>query len=63
MDDITVKKPGGGGGPETGSGRWLPCASPQSGCSPPVPQTDHVESVSIQRIELCEIMAPLGHTL
>ncbi|KAF6807420.1 hypothetical protein CMUS01_14134 [Colletotrichum musicola] len=62
MDDITVQKPGSGGGAET-NGRWLPCASPQSGCSPPVPQTDHVESVSVQRIELCEIMAPLGHTL
>ncbi|KXH27185.1 hypothetical protein CSIM01_12054 [Colletotrichum simmondsii] len=62
MDDITVGKP-----TEDSSGgrveQWLPYVSLLSNGNAPVPLQDHIEAVSLYRIELCEIMAPLGHTL
>ncbi|EQB58296.1 hypothetical protein CGLO_01470 [Colletotrichum gloeosporioides Cg-14] len=60
LDDITVQKPVAG---VAGAAAWLPYTSPGSNDSPPAALTYHIEDVSLQRIELCEIMAPLGHTL
>ncbi|KAJ0327008.1 hypothetical protein COL5a_006182 [Colletotrichum fioriniae] len=62
MDDITVEKPI----VDLSDGRveqWFPYVSRLSNGNSPVPQQDHAEAVSLHRIELCEIMAPLGHTL
>ncbi|KXH50498.1 hypothetical protein CSAL01_08310 [Colletotrichum salicis] len=62
MDDITVEKPT----EDSLDGRvekWLPYVSPLSDGNSSVPLHGHVEAVSLYRIELCEIMAPLGHTL
>ncbi|KAI8230567.1 hypothetical protein K4K55_006548 [Colletotrichum sp. SAR 10_96] len=60
LDDITVQKPVAGA---SGAAAWLPYTSPRSNDTPPAALTYHSEDVSLQRIELCEIMAPLGHTL
>ncbi|KAK1716026.1 fungal-specific transcription factor domain-containing protein [Colletotrichum acutatum] len=62
MDDITVQKPTA----DSSDGRveqWLPYVSSLSNGNSSVPLQDHAEAVSLHRIELCEIMAPLGHTL
>ncbi|TDZ38604.1 Nitrogen assimilation transcription factor nit-4 [Colletotrichum spinosum] len=62
MDDITVQKPG-GELPDTPLTRWLPYTFPVNSQPSPISLDDHIESVSRWRIELCEIMAPLGDTL
>ncbi|KAK1533504.1 hypothetical protein CPAR01_10212 [Colletotrichum paranaense] len=62
MDDITVGKPT----EDSSDGRieqWLPYVSRLSNGNAPVPIQDYTEVISLYRIELCEIMAPLGHTL
>ncbi|KAK1504373.1 uncharacterized protein CCOS01_16825 [Colletotrichum costaricense] len=62
MDDITVGKPT----EDSSDGRieqWLPYVSRLSNDNAPVPIQDYTEVISLYRIELCEIMAPLGHTL
>lgn len=62
MDDITVGKPT----EDLSSGRieqWLPYVSRLSNGNAPIPIQDYTEVISLYRIELCEIMAPLGHTL
>ncbi|OHE99785.1 hypothetical protein CORC01_04921 [Colletotrichum orchidophilum] len=62
MDDITVEKPAEGPS-DTPVEQWLPYISPRSNGNSPIPLNDHGDAVSLYTIELCEIMAPLGHTL
>nr|XP_036589172.1 fungal specific transcription factor [Colletotrichum truncatum]KAF6800814.1 fungal specific transcription factor [Colletotrichum truncatum] len=60
LDDITVEKPRVN---TSEVKRWFPYTSPNSDGGPSATLVDFVEDVSLQRIGLCEIMAPLGYTL
>ncbi|KZL75833.1 fungal specific transcription factor, partial [Colletotrichum tofieldiae] len=62
MDDITVQKPGRDAS-ESRVAQWTPYTSARNRSNFSGALNDHLEDVSLRKIELCEIMAPLGHTL
>ncbi|KZL83902.1 fungal specific transcription factor [Colletotrichum incanum] len=62
MDDITVQKPR-ENALERRVAQWAPYTSIHSRCNFSDALNDHPEDISLRKIELCEIMAPLGHTL
>ncbi|OBR08500.1 Fungal specific transcription factor [Colletotrichum higginsianum IMI 349063] len=62
MDDITVQKPRKTSLHEPVT-HWAAYTSSQNRSNPPCSLVDCVDDVCFYKIELCEIVAPLGHTL